>query len=140
MLVLYRGIPVADEDAASMLGCQADFYCRPRAPHAAEIRPKVESAPKLFKVGKATAFKYAATVRNGTEPIPSRGHNIRILRKKKQKQIENATKASVKKEMAQPRMAKSARMADLILGTARIPAKASIATDKKARQRLGLRP
>jgi hypothetical protein len=91
-------------------------------------------------VGKATAFKYAATVRNGTEPIPSRGHNNRILRKKKQKQIEDATKASVKKEMAQPRMAKSARIADLILGTSRIPAKASIATDKKARQRLGLRP
>jgi len=39
--------------------------------------------------------------------IPFWGHDDAILRKKKQKQIEDATKASVKKEMAQPRMARS---------------------------------
>jgi hypothetical protein len=32
-----------------------------------------------------------------------------------------ATRARVKKEMAKPRMAKSARIAELILDTARIP-------------------
>jgi hypothetical protein len=42
-----------------------------------------------------------------------------MLRKKKQNKIENATKASVKKEMARPRMAKSARILELKLRTAR---------------------
>jgi hypothetical protein len=58
------------------------------------------------------------------------------LRKKKYKKIDSATNASVKKEMAQPRMAKSARIANLMLGAARVRAKpkASTTTDKKARQ------
>jgi hypothetical protein len=42
------------------------------------------------------------------------------LRKKNQNKIENATEASVKKEMAQPRMAKSARILELKLRTAEI--------------------
>jgi len=42
------------------------------------------------------------------------------LRKKSQDKIEIATKASVKKEMARPRMAKSARISELKLKAARI--------------------
>jgi len=44
-----------------------------------------------------------------------------MLHKKAKKQPANATRASVMKEMAKPRMAKSARIAELNLNTARIP-------------------
>jgi hypothetical protein len=41
--------------------------------------------------------------------------------KKVEKRPDNSTRASVKKEMAKPRMARSARIAELNLDTARIP-------------------
>jgi len=41
--------------------------------------------------------------------------------KKRKKERGDATRASVKKEMAKPRMARSARIAELNLDTARIP-------------------
>jgi hypothetical protein len=44
-----------------------------------------------------------------------------MLHKKAKKQPGNATHASVRKEMAKPRMARSARIAELNLDTARIP-------------------
>ena len=44
-----------------------------------------------------------------------------MLHKKTGEKIGNATRASVKKEMARPRMARSARIAELKLDTARIP-------------------
>jgi hypothetical protein len=44
-----------------------------------------------------------------------------MLQKKGNNKPGNATHASVKKEMAKPRMAKSARIAELNLDTARIP-------------------
>jgi hypothetical protein len=44
-----------------------------------------------------------------------------MLHKKSKKGPGNATHASVKKEMAKPRMAKSVRIAELNLDTARIP-------------------
>jgi hypothetical protein len=44
-----------------------------------------------------------------------------MLHQKGKKEPGDATLARVKKEMAKPRMAKSARIAELILDTARIP-------------------
>ena len=44
-----------------------------------------------------------------------------MLHKKAKKEPDNATRASVTKEMAKPRMARSARIAELNLDTARIP-------------------
>jgi hypothetical protein len=44
-----------------------------------------------------------------------------MLHKKRKKEPDSATHASVKKEMAKPRMAKSVRIAELNLDTARIP-------------------
>ena len=44
-----------------------------------------------------------------------------MQRKQDKKQLSDTTRASVKKEMAQPRMAKSARITALNLDTARIP-------------------
>ena len=44
-----------------------------------------------------------------------------MLHKKTKKEPGNATRASVRKEMAKPRMARSARIAELNLDTARIP-------------------
>jgi|SRR5450432_2741103 hypothetical protein len=44
-----------------------------------------------------------------------------MLNSKRKKASENATRASVQKEMAKPRTSKSARIAELNLDTARIP-------------------
>jgi hypothetical protein len=44
-----------------------------------------------------------------------------VLHKKAKKEHDNAMRASVKKEMAKPRMARSARITELNLDTARIP-------------------
>jgi hypothetical protein len=44
-----------------------------------------------------------------------------MLHKKTKKEPSNATRARVRKEMAKPRMARSARVAELNLDTARIP-------------------
>jgi hypothetical protein len=49
-----------------------------------------------------------------------------MLHKKVKKQLGDATRASVKKEMARPRMARSARIAELKLDAARIPERPSI--------------
>jgi hypothetical protein len=43
------------------------------------------------------------------------------MKKKAKREFGEATRASVKKEMAKPRMSKSARIAELNLDTARIP-------------------
>jgi hypothetical protein len=45
--------------------------------------------------------------------------------KKSKKQLDNAIRCDVKKEMAQPRMARSAKIAELKLDTARVPEQAS---------------
>jgi hypothetical protein len=49
-----------------------------------------------------------------------------MLHKKTKKMTGKATRASVNKEMAQPRMARSARIAELNLDTARIPEHPSV--------------
>jgi hypothetical protein len=51
--------------------------------------------------------------------------DVEMLPKKSKKALADATNASVKKEMARPRMAKSARIAALSLLTARIPGQPS---------------
>jgi hypothetical protein len=64
---------------------------------------------------------YFATVQNGTAWLPSGGHDGCMPHKKRKKEHVNATHASVKKEMAKPRMARSARIMELNLNIARIP-------------------
>jgi hypothetical protein len=49
-----------------------------------------------------------------------------MMHKKNRKNIGNALRASVKKEMAKPRMARTARIAELKLDTARIPEQPSV--------------
>jgi hypothetical protein len=44
-----------------------------------------------------------------------------MLHKKSKKELGNATRASVQREMAKPRMARSARITELNLNTSRIP-------------------
>ena len=48
-------------------------------------------------------------------------HNVSMPHKKRKTQRDNATRASVTKEMAKPRMAKSAKIAQLNFDTSRIP-------------------
>jgi hypothetical protein len=62
---------------------------------------------------------YFATVRNGTVTVLSRCHDGRMSKAKKE--LINATRASVTKEMGKPRMARSAKIAELNLDTTRIP-------------------
>lgn len=72
--------------------------------------------------GAATKLREnIVTVRNGTALLSPEGHFVCMSRKKAQKERRNTVYAGVKKEMAQPRMAKSARIAVLNLETARIP-------------------
>jgi hypothetical protein len=49
-----------------------------------------------------------------------------MMHKKAKKESSNATRASVRKEMAKPRMARSARIAELNLDTTRIPEQPSV--------------
>ena len=49
-----------------------------------------------------------------------------MLHKKARKKIGNATRASVEKEMAKPRMARSAKIAELNLDAARTPEQPSV--------------
>jgi hypothetical protein len=74
--------------------------------------------PRWVRYGETI---YYATVRNRTVWIPSQFHNVFMLHKKNIKAPDSATHASVKKELAKPRMAKSARIAELNLDVARIP-------------------
>jgi hypothetical protein len=78
-------------------------------------------------------------VRNGTAWLPSRCHNLCMLHKKS-KTKSGATYASVKKEMAKPRMARSVRVTELNLDTAKAreqrasqPEKAQTAIDRAER-------
>jgi hypothetical protein len=57
----------------------------------------------------------------GLHWLPARCHDGCMLHKKDRKEPGNATRASVTKEMAKPRMAKSARIAEVNLAATRIP-------------------
>ena len=52
-------------------------------------------------------------------PLPSRRRGESMLHKKISRKTDNATRASVSKEMAKPRMARSARIAELNLDASR---------------------
>jgi hypothetical protein len=64
------------------------------------------------------AFK---TVRKGAAWLPCGYHDGWMANKRHKKRADNATQASVEKEMAKPRMARSARVAELKLDITRIP-------------------
>jgi hypothetical protein len=61
------------------------------------------------------------SVRNGTVGLPHRCHCESMPHKKTKKELRSPLFLDVKKEMAEPRMAKSAKMMELNLDTARIP-------------------
>ena len=58
---------------------------------------------------------------NGTERVPAQCHDQCMRHKKAKKLPEDVTRAGVKKEMAKPRMARSARIAERNLDTSRVP-------------------
>jgi hypothetical protein len=62
----------------------------------------------------------------------SRSHTGTTLGRKKQTKLELTTRAETKKEMAQPRMALSARIAEMNLRSARIPEPANARIPGKA--------
>ena len=63
----------------------------------------------------------AAIVRNGTAGVLSPRHHGCMRQKNAETESGNATRASVQTEMAKPRMARSARIAELNLDSARPP-------------------
>jgi hypothetical protein len=63
---------------------------------------------------------YFATVLNATAWLPPRCHHEWMPHKKSKNELRNATRADVRKEMAKPRIARSARIAELNLDTTRI--------------------
>jgi hypothetical protein len=65
------------------------------------------------------------TVRNGTAQIPNRNHTPCMARKKSKKESGDKVRTSVKKEMAEPRIARSAKIAELKLEMDRIPTRPS---------------
>jgi hypothetical protein len=66
------------------------------------------------------------SVSNGAEWTPSRCHHRSMRHKKTKKVSRDATRASVKKEMARPRMSESARMALQHLDVTRISQRPTI--------------
>jgi hypothetical protein len=73
-------------------------------------------------------------VRNGTERLPFPCYDKCVPNKKRKKELANATHTSVKKEMAKPRMARSARITALNLDTTRIPEQPSATTSGTVKQ------
>ncbi len=65
-------------------------------------------------------------VLNETAWLLSRCHDGWMLRKKGKRESGDATRASVMKEIAKPRMARSVRIAELNLDTTRIPEDPSV--------------
>jgi hypothetical protein len=93
---------------------------------------KMDICSQQHTLASARFFSYPyrrvtphTSVRIGTAWLPS-GCNDVYMSHKKRKKADNATSASVKKEMAKPRIARSARIAELNLDTARIRARPSI--------------
>ena len=60
-------------------------------------------------------------VRNGTAGVLSRCHHAGMRQKNAKNELGDATCASVRREMAKPRMARSARIAELNLDAVRTP-------------------
>jgi hypothetical protein len=90
----------------------------------------IEPEFKLFNIGhfgrvwvgpKMTLTKEVdRTVRNGTAPLLPLCDHGSMPHKKTRNKANNSTRASVTREMAKPRMAKSARVTELNLDTARL--------------------
>jgi hypothetical protein len=64
---------------------------------------------------------YFVTVRKETARVPFRSHDRYMRHKKRKKESGDETRARVKMEMGKPRMARSARIAELKLNPTRIP-------------------
>ena len=75
----------------------------------------------LWDAQHKRAGLFLATVQKGTVWLPSRCHDVSMPHKKSRTRSDDATRASVTKEMAKPRMARSAKIAELNLDTSRIP-------------------
>ena len=86
-----------------------------------ETHERIPLPPILGGLALAGGVTYFATVRNGTAWLPSRCHHGGMPHKKTKKKLGKETRAIVKREMAKPRMARSARITELNLDAARIP-------------------
>src|ERR1700680_4864375 len=92
------------------------------------VFPRRDSCSCWCRVGTVAGYLriYFVNVLNGTAWLISRCHDQSMLHKKGKKESGNSTRASVKKEMAKPRMARSAKIAELNLDPARIPERPSV--------------
>lgn len=83
----------------------------------------VSPIPKELPAGISSYFK---TVPKATASPPPLGDHYLMRHTKRMKERDKATRASVLKEMAKPRMSKSARIAQRNLGASRIPQHPSV--------------
>jgi len=89
-------------------------------PH--EYQTTVRDDPRSLKIHlQRRVERDFVTVQNETTWPPYRCHREGMEHKKTKKEPGNATRARIRKEMAKPRMARSARIAELKLDTTRIP-------------------
>jgi hypothetical protein len=72
------------------------------------------------ETAEALRAQYFGSVRNGTDWLRFRCHDWCMRSKKRKKEVETAVRASVTKEMAKPRVSKSARIAERNLDASRI--------------------
>src|SRR5579871_5281837 len=81
---------------------------------------------RTWRFGQGSS-RYFVTVRNGTVWCSSRCHDGSMPHKKAKKESDASTTTGVRSEMAKPRMARSARIAELNnIDTARIPEQPSV--------------
>jgi hypothetical protein len=105
-------------------------YLLDRLAHTECVRaiPVFGTANGLSRVIENVGRRPFATERNCTAPIPVRCHDGCMLHKKARKETGKATRARVEKEMAKPRMTRSARIAELKLETIRPSKQGNAAT------------
>jgi hypothetical protein len=125
-LIICWGGAIPKPEAASVTvrrGASRSALVRVRLDGARAVRePPLQLVPLEVDAIDRNRQNILATVQNGTAELPSRCHYECMLDKKTTNEPLDATRASVSKEMAKPRMARSARIAELNLDTTRIPA------------------
>ncbi len=90
-------------------------------PKAARRRRFPPSKEPKARHGQKESAIYFTIVRNGAAWLPDRCNDQCMQDKRSKKEAADTTRASVKTEMAKPRMAKSARIRERSLDTTRIP-------------------
>jgi hypothetical protein len=89
--------------------------------------PEVRGKPRIEAVSRTS--ETLPSLQIGTETLATLAENKHMTQKKRKKHSSKTTRASVRDEMAKPRVTKSARIAQLDLDTRRRPEPATLIMD-----------